>query len=133
MAKFSSDNQPAHRGRPKGSKNFLSSELRIRVHDVLNDHFTANNLKVVIDSLEPKEKFQALLKLLEFALPKLRSVESTFDLDSLSEDQIQELYNRIASTKKSAIDLERLSFEDREEWYKLMEKATVPDSESQYD
>lgn len=128
MGKFQPGESGNPTGRPKGSKNTNVSELRIRITDFLSGKLTEKQMGVIIDSLKPKDKLYAMLKLLEFALPKLRSVESTFDLDSLNEDQIQELYNRIASTKKSFINIDQLSREDRESWYKLMEKATIPES-----
>jgi hypothetical protein len=60
-------------GRPKGSVNKTSNEIRDTFQNLLN-----NNLEKIQDDLnelEPKDRIQMLLSLANYILPKLRSTE----------------------------------------------------------
>ena len=60
-------------GRPKGSVNKSSNEIRDTFQNLLN-----NNLEKIQDDLnelEPKDRIQMLLSLANYILPKLRSTE----------------------------------------------------------
>ena len=93
-------------GRPKGSTN--KNTLRARIFEVLSDHLTVEKLSEDISQLEPKERLFALLKLLEYILPKHRSIQM---VDEPEEEE------------KSKLDLGKLTYDERQVMYKLYEKA----------
>lgn len=81
------------KGRPKGSKHRATFELRERVKQLLDDQFD----QVVDDltNLDPKERVNAWLRLLEYALPKLQRTETTIDFSSLTDQQVDALIDQI--------------------------------------
>ncbi len=48
-----------------------------------------------MDSLETKDKANLLVKLIEYEIPKRRAVESTVELSMLSDEEVNELIERI--------------------------------------
>ena len=60
-------------GRQKGAGNREVKALRERINQLLDDNFE----QVLKDfkSLEPKDRVQAFIKLMEFSLPRLKSIE----------------------------------------------------------
>lgn len=62
-------------GRQKGAGNKEVKALRERINQLLDDNFE----QVLKDfrSLEPKARVQAFIKLMEFSLPRLKSIEGT--------------------------------------------------------
>ena len=66
-------------GRPKGKSNKDVKELRERVRQLLDNNF--DRIMEDLEQLEPKERVSAYLKLLEFALPKLKAIEAKVDGD----------------------------------------------------
>ena len=61
-------------GRKKGTPNRVTSELRDRVNYLIEDNFE----KVIqdIESLEPKDRIDVFIKLLDYAIPKLQRVDN---------------------------------------------------------
>lgn len=85
-------------GRPKGSQNKTTDELRQRITELLESQFDS----VIKDlaALEPKDRVNAWLRLLEFGLPKLQrseiiqepeAEENQFDYSKLTDDELGEL------------------------------------------
>lgn len=64
-------------GRPKGSKNKATGELREFVNDFINNN--RENLQNDFEALEPKERIDTLIKLMEYSLPKLNRTEVSTD------------------------------------------------------
>ena len=60
-------------GREKGTPNKVTTELRVRIADLIDVHF--DTLIDDIAQLEPKERIAAMIKLFEYSLPKLQRVE----------------------------------------------------------
>ena len=58
--------------RVKGTSNKLTKELRVLLKDIL--HQELENLPKYLNSLEPKERLEILVKLLPYAIPKVESV-----------------------------------------------------------
>ena len=82
-------------GRPKGSPNKITSTLREMVSDLLSE-----NYKSIIDDikqLEPKERVDAWIKLLEYGLPKLQRMEAKIDISSLTLEEVEQLIDIIIS------------------------------------
>ena len=80
-------------GRPKGSRN--KNSLRDKVFQLIDENF--ERIQADLDSLEPKDRIQTLLRILEFSLPKMRAVEFYDDIDRLSDDQLDEILEQIKS------------------------------------
>lgn len=59
-------------GREKGTPNRLTKELRRVLKDLL--HQELENLPEHLNSLEPKERLEILVKLLPYAIPKVEPV-----------------------------------------------------------
>jgi len=80
-------------GRPKGSKNKATGELR----EVLQDFLDNNIVKIQNDFnvLEPKERLDTIIKLLDFALPKLQRTAMHHTIDD----------KEITSITRTIIDL----------------------------
>jgi len=64
-------------GRPKGSKNKATGELREFVNDFIKEN--TDKIQNDFDSLDPKERIDTLIKLLEYSLPKLNRTELSTD------------------------------------------------------
>lgn len=64
-------------GRPKGSANKLTKELRAILKDIVYSELEQipENLK----NLPPKERIELLAKLLPYVLPKVEAVNYSFD------------------------------------------------------
>lgn len=59
------------RGRPKGSKNRQLEAFREKIISYLDGY----DMQADLNNMEPEKRAATMLKLLEFVLPKLRSVE----------------------------------------------------------
>ena len=64
-------------GRPKGSVNKSSNEIREAFQMLLEDNLPT--LKRDISSLEPKERVKFMLELASFIIPKMKSVDLKAD------------------------------------------------------
>jgi hypothetical protein len=62
-------------GREAGTPNKLTKELRAALKDLL--HQELQNLPEHLNSLEPKDRLEILVKLLPYALPKVEAVNYT--------------------------------------------------------
>ena len=72
-------------GREAGTPNKVTTALRERVDLLIDNNF--ERLQDDIDSLEPKERVDAILKLLEFTLPKLQRV----DMETVEKKNIESI------------------------------------------
>ncbi len=66
-------------GRPKGSRNKVTAMLKAKVEDLLTDYMNNKEFQSDLKQLEPKDRLQVVTKLLDFALPRLKSVEHQDD------------------------------------------------------
>ncbi|MDC0382169.1 hypothetical protein OAM60_00220 [Flavobacteriaceae bacterium] len=62
-------------GRQKGTPNRITKELRSLLKDVMYDEIGA--LQERLDTLNPKDRVELLIKLMPYALPKVTSVSHT--------------------------------------------------------
>jgi hypothetical protein len=67
------------RGRPKGSKNLATEDIRLNIGNFI----TANlpNIQAEYDNIESKDKLDFISKLLGFVLPKLQAVQMDAQID----------------------------------------------------
>lgn len=80
-------------GRPKGSVNKASGKLRQVISDFLDENF--EKIKADFEGMEPKDRAKLFESLLPYALPRLQSVTTTTRYEDLSDDQLQELVDRL--------------------------------------
>ncbi|WP_226064038.1 hypothetical protein [Kaistella polysaccharea] len=81
------------KGRPKGSKNKTTIEIRDYFTEFVGNRI--EDLDQAFDDLEAKEKFKFLLDMAKFVVPTLRSVGST--IDELSDEQFERIVRQIKS------------------------------------
>jgi len=94
------------KGRGKGTPNKLTGEMREALAAILGNEI--EQLPKMLDELNPGPRLEIIIKLLEFALPRLKSIETT-----------------IEQKNKSDIELGQLSREQRKTWYELYNLARI--------
>ena len=60
-------------GRPKGSSNFITSEVREALAKLFNDNY--DQMQRDMDQLEPHQRLKVMLELAQYNAAKLRSIE----------------------------------------------------------
>lgn len=84
-------------GRPKGSQNRITKELKAGIMSFLENNW--RGVQSDFDQLEPRDKLTFILKLLEYALPKQRSIDSNLllesKIDGLSDEKVELIINQI--------------------------------------
>ena len=83
-------------GRPKGSKNRNTENLRIIINNFLFQKF--DPVTQAFDDLSARDKVKAYVDLLHYGLPKLQA-ESSNEFENMTEEQL----NKIISTLKATI------------------------------
>ena len=78
-------------GRKAGTPNKVTSDLRGRIEQLVNDQFDV--IKADLETLDPKDRIAAYQRFIEYVLPKQR--EQKIDLSSLSDEQIDDLLDRV--------------------------------------
>jgi hypothetical protein len=84
-------NNPA--GRPVGSLNKATAELRPMIKDFLTDAWQSVPEKYA--KLEPVQQLAFLEKILPYALPRLRESELKVDFQNLNDAQIDMIVDRL--------------------------------------
>ena len=64
-------------GRVAGTPNKITSELRTALRDIIAVEL--NSLPQTLDSFEPKERLEMVIKLLPFCLPRVQPTRSNYD------------------------------------------------------
>src|SRR6185369_12417961 len=77
---------PNPNGRPKGSVNRISTELRNSIALFLRHEFP--NVKRAFHKLDAEKKIKTYTDLLDFILPKLKSQELDISFDKLTDEQV---------------------------------------------
>lgn len=78
-------------GRPLGVQNKVTTSLKDRVNLLIENNF--DKLQADLNTVEPKDRLNIMLKLMEYVLPKQK--ETKIDFSNLSDAEIDELINRI--------------------------------------
>lgn len=80
-------------GRPKGSPNKMSAQLRETITDFLEDNFE----KVISDfeELTPRDRVKFYCDLLQYGLPRLQAVQVESEFERLSDEQLQEIIDNL--------------------------------------
>lgn len=80
-------------GRPKGSKNKSTMEIREYFLKFISNHM--EELDKAFKELEARDKFKVIIDLSKFVIPTLKAVEFGNVLDELSEDDFSKLINQL--------------------------------------
>jgi len=91
-------------GRPKGTANKVTNELREKFTQLLEANF--EKLQTDIDALEPKDRIKTILELSKFVLPTLKSTDLSLGVD----------------VKDDSIDYSKWSDEDLKKIKKIRDK-----------
>jgi hypothetical protein len=83
-------------GRTKGTPNRTTKELKEMIHNIVEVQL--DTIEEDLQDLDPKDRLNILLKLVEYVLPKQR--EQKIDFSNLSDAEIDELINRITDETK---------------------------------
>ena len=86
-------------GRPKGSLNRNTANLRELISGFLNSNF--ETVTGDFEALQPKDRIKYYCELLQFGLPKLQTTVMESRYDSLPEDQIDEIITGIINNKSN--------------------------------
>jgi len=80
-------------GRPKGSPNKVSTDLRKWINQFIND----NKSKIQEDwkKLEPKDRIMLFEKLLKYSLPTLQATSMDVSFEKLTDEQLDEVINKL--------------------------------------
>jgi hypothetical protein len=84
------------KGKPKGAKNKIGKDLRERLVNFLSEEFVT--IQTDFKNLKPKERVRLYCDLLQYGLPKLQSVTLEAQLERLTDEQIDDLFNRLKAT-----------------------------------
>ncbi len=82
-------------GRTKGTPNKDTKQLRLRIESLLKDNW--NDVLNDLDSLKPKDRIDAYLRLLEYSLPKLNRTEILPYEEPLTQEEIERELGRLGN------------------------------------
>jgi predicted ATP-grasp superfamily ATP-dependent carboligase len=89
-------NNPA--GRPSGSLNKLSKDLRKNITDFLEENFEV--VKLEWQKLEGKDKLQFYKDLIQYAIPKMQTMEFQSEFERLSDEDLDRIINELKGGAK---------------------------------
>jgi hypothetical protein len=83
-------------GRAKGTPNRTTKELKELIHNIVEVQL--DTIEEDLQDLDPKDRLNILLRLVEYVLPKQR--EQKIDFSNLSDAEIDELIDKISDESK---------------------------------
>jgi hypothetical protein len=83
-------------GRTKGTPNRTTKELKELIHNIVEVQL--DTIEEDLQDLDPKDRLNILLRLVEYVLPKQR--EQKIDFSNLSDAEIDKLINKISDESK---------------------------------
>jgi len=87
-------------GKPKGAKNRSTLRLREAVSNFLADNF--EQVKRDAKKLSPKDRCKLYCDLLQYGLPRLQAVTNTLGLESLTEESLNMLIDKLTEHANEA-------------------------------
>ena len=89
-------------GRPKGSKNKVTTEVRDWISKVIDKQ--RPQLEKDLKLLEPAERWRIIEKLMSYVVPKMQAVEANVNLNKLSDEDLDKLANNIIKASEEVTD-----------------------------
>ncbi len=83
------------KGRRKGSTNKANRVVKRLLENMVSDN--AKDIRREFAGLSGKAKIDAFIALMPYIIPKLQATSLDLDLNKLSDEQLDELYNKILS------------------------------------
>jgi hypothetical protein len=93
MAKFKKGESGNPNGRPKGTPNRTTTEIK----ELMNEFVSKNldDLQQQYDELPAREKLQFFERVLKYVIPQQRDVTQNIDVNNLTEEQMDDLIDKI--------------------------------------
>ena len=89
-------------GRPKGSKNKVTTEVRDWISKVIDKQ--RPQLEKDLKLLEPAERWRIVEKLMSYVVPKMQAVEANVNLNKLSDEDLDKLSSNIIKASEEVTD-----------------------------
>ena len=87
------------RGRPPGSQNKVSSELRQAISDFLVDN--VDEVKETWKELKPQQKLMFWRDLLRYTVPVMQSTEIISDFERMSDGQLRQVIEELKEAQSN--------------------------------
>lgn len=84
------------KGRPLGSKNKITNDLRTRISIFLNAEFST--FCTAFRGLTPEKKLKFYTDLLSFSVPKLSNTKLDVEFEALSDEQLDLIIEKLKKT-----------------------------------
>lgn len=85
-------------GRPKGVKNKVTTELKTWVQQLIDNN--RDTLEKDLKTLEPKERWAVIEKLMSYTIPKMSSVDARIDFEKLTDEQLNSVIDELTKDVK---------------------------------
>lgn len=95
MSKFKPGQSGNPNGRPAGAKNKANAAVKALIEDILTDQTNTEYLKKAFNCLQPRDFIKAYTELLPYVIPKMNHNSLALDLDRLTDEQVDELYEKL--------------------------------------
>lgn len=89
-------------GRPKGVRNRETEMIRGFLEKLVTDN--QETIKIDFESLRPIQRIRLIIDLLPYVVPKLQATSLELDLNSLPDEAIDKLYDKIMSAVTTSND-----------------------------
>lgn len=80
-------------GRPKGTPNKTTAELRTRISDFLNENWQI--IENDFRQIEPEKRISLFEKLLQYVMPRMQAVQNEFE--KLTDEQLDQIINELTA------------------------------------
>ena len=80
-------------GRKKGTPNRVTNDVRQWLNELINNN--RQQVERDLRALKPKERLQILEKYMQYTIPKMQSVQTKIDFNSLSDKQLDNFIREI--------------------------------------
>lgn len=93
MGRFKKGQSGNPSGRPRGSKNKLSADLRDSVSQFLSGEF--EHLKSKLGRMDTRDRMRFFTELLPYALPRLQSTSLEKNFEAMTNEQLDEIIEKL--------------------------------------